>query len=748
MPIQSHDNPLVTIITVTSDLINNGREHHFRQCLESVRGQTYKNIEHIVIDAASNDGTLDIIGEYASKGWIVYVSEPDRGIFDAMNKGIKRAKGKYIAFLNSDDYYHDPDGIAASINALETSGAVFSFAPSIIIDPVDSLPISGHPHFSPKISDVFFELPFCHQSMLARKEVLIREGLFNPEYKIAGDYDLIIRLCLKKYSSVFVNKPFVTFRFGGISDINKTAAINEVVEAYYRNYNKITPICRKECKALYLKKLPCFPLKLAEKLRGHSPYFHYEEFKRHYIPKKTLYLARDLIYGEDGEFIRSLYLNILKRQPDRSGFLHYLNLLKNRVCSRIEIISFVLNSDEGQMTGVRIADLWIGLFHIKLMKHLKLLKITKLINAALTKTRNLFIHKETVAVKEKTRVLISGTFNSATGYGFAARNYAEQLRRIDSVELHLKNLHEPYADNIHCDLLKNNGYSTESDYYDFHIIVSSPHEGIASNYAGQIVWCFYWETASLFRPISKILRDNPGHIIVSPSHYMKEILENNGLKNNFFKVRHWHDKKTKTQALKDKIEFYTIAQDVHRKNLRQTVACFVEEFKNTEDAVLNLKISRYCRDLKYWKFYVAGIPQIQLITDCLTDEQIKQLHQTSDIFYLAQHSEGYGAPHIDSLHYGNQLVTNNYGALKDYLTDDNSFLIPYYEDAIGHSDIYENENNYYAFDSKWAHMRDADIKNVLRHAYESVKQGKMKKSELNLSIESTKKDWHQLLFSL
>lgn len=107
--------PLITIVTITYNLIKAGREQTFRQCVESVHNQTYKNIEHIIIDGASNDGSLDLIKEYEDKGWIKCYSEPDKGIFDAMNKGIRLAKGVYVNFLNTDDYFHDINGVENSV---------------------------------------------------------------------------------------------------------------------------------------------------------------------------------------------------------------------------------------------------------------------------------------------------------------------------------------------------------------------------------------------------------------------------------------------------------------------------------------------------------------------------------------------------------------------------------------------------------------------------------------------------------
>ena len=126
--------PLVTIVTITFNLSKAGREKYFRQCLESVHNQTYENIEHIVVDGASVDGTAELIKEYADKGWIKYISEPDKGIYEAMNKGVKMADGKYITFLNSDDYYNEKTGVEISVKALEESGADFSYAPVVNLD--------------------------------------------------------------------------------------------------------------------------------------------------------------------------------------------------------------------------------------------------------------------------------------------------------------------------------------------------------------------------------------------------------------------------------------------------------------------------------------------------------------------------------------------------------------------------------------------------------------------------------------
>lgn len=274
--------PLVSIVTVTFNLIKDKRENLFRQCLESVHNQTYKNIEHLVVDGASSDGTLDLVKEYKNRGWVEYISEPDEGIYEAMNKGVKLAKGKYIAFLNSDDFFHRKDGVEASVKALEESGADFSYAPVIIKFPDGTL-FSDHPQCDPKISRVFFTMPFCHQAMFTKRDVMIRENMFDIRYKSAADYDFVIRLCLKKYKSVFVKNAFITYQFGGNSSVAQEKSINETANVWRERYGKIYPVTEDIINSMrenmytgnYYSGIP---LGLARKLRKFWPYFDYKDY--------------------------------------------------------------------------------------------------------------------------------------------------------------------------------------------------------------------------------------------------------------------------------------------------------------------------------------------------------------------------------------------------------------------------------------------------------------------------------------
>jgi len=221
--------PLVTIVTVTFNIIKNGRKKYFRQCLESVHNQTYKNIEHIVIDGASNDGTLNLVKEYADKGWITYISEHDNGIYDAMNKGIKIAKGKYIAFLNSDDFYHNNDTVKISVEKLEENNADFSYANFISIDSGRKVIIRG------ELEKFLYTMPFGHPTMFVKTLVILKEGSFNEKYGLPSDYELIIRLILKDYRNIYINEELATYRIGGLG--SSTDYSTEIAKIYYDRYS-------------------------------------------------------------------------------------------------------------------------------------------------------------------------------------------------------------------------------------------------------------------------------------------------------------------------------------------------------------------------------------------------------------------------------------------------------------------------------------------------------------------------------
>ena len=222
-------NPLITIVTVCFNPIKAGRKASLCQCIESVRAQTYPHIEHLIIDGASTDGTVELLESLGVK----YISEPDSGIYDAMNKGIRLAAGEYILFLNSDDFFHNAEGMAQSIAALRRTGAAFSCAPAVLRNEVDGT----ERILTVRLHEYLYRVPFCHQTMLCRRDVFFQEGLFDTTFKSAGDYDFAIRLLLKGYDVVELESAFVTFRTGGEAETNIELSEYETVGSFIKNYS-------------------------------------------------------------------------------------------------------------------------------------------------------------------------------------------------------------------------------------------------------------------------------------------------------------------------------------------------------------------------------------------------------------------------------------------------------------------------------------------------------------------------------
>lgn len=261
-----NEKPLVTVVTITYNLIKNGRREQFIQSLESVQNQTYDNIEHIIIDGASDDGTVELIKEYADKGWIKYISEPDTGLYDAMNKGAKMASGKYLSFLNSDDYFSGLEGIEKSVVALERSKADYSYAQAIILNEA-GVRILLHPHTQVEFSQIFVEMPFCHQAIIVKTDVFKRIGMFNLRYKSAADYDFVLNLFFNNCKPVYVSYEFVTFRLGGYSFEHQEMAINEVASFYQKYYGDFCKLSFEEFKLMHVERK--IPLKMLIKFLPH-----------------------------------------------------------------------------------------------------------------------------------------------------------------------------------------------------------------------------------------------------------------------------------------------------------------------------------------------------------------------------------------------------------------------------------------------------------------------------------------------
>ena len=200
---------LVTIITV----VYNG-EHFLERTILSVLNQTYDNIEYIIIDGGSTDSTLSIIKKY--EDYIdYYVSEPDGGIYYAMNKGLSLASGDYIAILNSDDFYYD-FAVKSSVDALLSSDADIIAANADIVDEYENI---NRVYKANNFDEIVFlgADPACHQTMFIKKNIYNEIGYYDTSFRIAADTDLIFKIIDLSPKYKLIKYSTVAFTEGGTS---------------------------------------------------------------------------------------------------------------------------------------------------------------------------------------------------------------------------------------------------------------------------------------------------------------------------------------------------------------------------------------------------------------------------------------------------------------------------------------------------------------------------------------------------
>jgi glycosyltransferase involved in cell wall biosynthesis len=218
--------PLISVVTV----VYNG-ERHLEQAIRSVVTQSYENVEYIVIDGGSGDGTLEIIGKYEDS--IDYwLSEPDNGIYDAMNKGIALARGELIGLLNADDYY-EPDALrwAAERYLQEHSAGVY-YGSNYLLQEDLNLRYKAYPHMK-----YWIGMCVCHQAMFVHRDVYRSVGTYDVSYKLAADYDFILRSCLGNIPYIALDRFVVNFRNTGSSSDNYLLSITEAKDIHEKYFN-------------------------------------------------------------------------------------------------------------------------------------------------------------------------------------------------------------------------------------------------------------------------------------------------------------------------------------------------------------------------------------------------------------------------------------------------------------------------------------------------------------------------------
>lgn len=223
----------VSIVTV----VFNGSAS-IRSAIESVLNQTYRDIEYIIVDGASTDGTVDIVKSYGDRIH-KFISEPDNGIYNAMNKGIHLASGEIVGILNSDDFFTENDVIERVVKSFNQDvDAVFGDIQFVSPNKLDKV---VRYYSSKRFSLRRFRFGFmpAHPSFYTRRRLFDEFGFYKEEYAIGADFELLLRyLYCHKLRYRYLNFPFVTMRTGGISNQNIKSNIilnKEILKACKEN---------------------------------------------------------------------------------------------------------------------------------------------------------------------------------------------------------------------------------------------------------------------------------------------------------------------------------------------------------------------------------------------------------------------------------------------------------------------------------------------------------------------------------
>ena len=202
---------VVTVVYNNADTI--------KDTINSVAFQTYPEVEHIVVDGSSSDGTLEVIEQNQEKLAKV-ISEPDDGIYDAMNKGIQAASGKIVGFLNADDVYFDHLALEKVASVFEKEEVDACYGDMVYVDRSDLNRVVRY-WKSCCFEDGLFANGWCpaHPTFFVRKGVYERFGGFDLSFEIGNDVELMMRLLERhKIKSIYIPQVLIKMRMGGVSN--------------------------------------------------------------------------------------------------------------------------------------------------------------------------------------------------------------------------------------------------------------------------------------------------------------------------------------------------------------------------------------------------------------------------------------------------------------------------------------------------------------------------------------------------
>ena len=239
-------------VTVVTAVLNDAG--HIEQTILSVISQTDIEIEYIIVDGGSKDGTLELIGKYKDKISLL-ISEPDRGVYDAMNKGIQYSTGDFVCFLNSGDVLLNPSILSKiKLEELKEKNAIIYGNVIVAYGNIEALE-KPRPFFNSKMK--FKGIGICHQSMFFPGK-LIRNEKYDLSYNIAADYDLAYRLWRKGTEFLYKDITIAKYDWGkGIS-----SNPYKLLDVYRENAR----VCHQQLNPLYWAKMVLEYIRLQKKL--------------------------------------------------------------------------------------------------------------------------------------------------------------------------------------------------------------------------------------------------------------------------------------------------------------------------------------------------------------------------------------------------------------------------------------------------------------------------------------------------
>jgi glycosyltransferase involved in cell wall biosynthesis len=215
----------VSIITLTYN-----SEKAILRCLQSIHSQSYKNIEHIIIDGKSTDNTIQIINEHSAKS--ILISEKDAGIYDAWNKGMKLATGDIVGTVMSDDYLKNEHSIQSIVEAFQKENCDIVYGNMDFV--LNSEIIRKWRAGNFKKYKYYFGWMPPPPAVYVKKNIIKENKLFNLKYKIGADYEWLLRLFyIKNYNIFYLDKFIYTLEYGGISNKSLKNVFDGNMENYY-----------------------------------------------------------------------------------------------------------------------------------------------------------------------------------------------------------------------------------------------------------------------------------------------------------------------------------------------------------------------------------------------------------------------------------------------------------------------------------------------------------------------------------